>query len=99
MTLAPSFRDYLEDPHRTAFHEPGHWVVAHHIEPKSTQKKPEMFEKDGRWEGRANVDRTELHDIESLYRVAVAGCLAEAKGMGKKDIDVSSIGSAASENE
>jgi hypothetical protein len=63
------------------------------MELKSTQKKPEMFEKDGKREGRANIDPTEIPDVESLYRVAVADCLAEAKGMGKEDIDVSSIGS------
>lgn len=71
------FSAQWDEEHRAGYHEGGHIEYARHINPHL----PFMVSVDGAGGGRTVLDLAGF-TVEQRYGVAVAGCLAEAKGMG-----------------
>lgn len=79
MNFADWFNAQWDAEHRGAFHEAGHIEYARHINPAVGF----TVSVDGAGGGRTVLDLAGF-TIEQRYGVAVAGCLAEAKGLGNE---------------
>jgi hypothetical protein len=76
------FRKFLADE-KSAYHEAGHIAVALHFD-EEVIIIADLQDKEN---GLAGISTAGFHDYEK-YCIAVAGYLAEAKGMSGRDIDV-----------
>ena len=79
MNFEPWFNAEWDEEHRAGYHEGGHIEYARHINPNV----PFTVNVDGEGGGRTVLDLAGF-TVEQRYGVAVAGCLAEAKGMGNQ---------------
>ena len=83
MDFGPWFNAAWDEEHRASYHEGGHIAYARHVNPNV----PFTVNVNGAGGGRAVLDLAGF-TLAQRYAVAVAGCLAEAKGMGGHgDID------------
>src|ERR1700722_16490614 len=77
MNFEAWFNAVWDEEHRAGYHEAGHVEYARHVNPNV----PFSVNVTGAGGGRTVLD-LEGFTVEQRYGVAVAGCLAEAKGMG-----------------
>ncbi len=77
MDFKPWFNAAWDEEHRAGYHEGGHLEYARHINPNV----PFTVNVDGAGGGRTVLNLAGFTPAQR-YAVAVAGCLAEAKGMG-----------------
>jgi hypothetical protein len=79
MDFAAWFNDEWDDAHRGGFHEAGHCVYGKHLNP---DVRISVQAQGGAGEANFHPDDFAQFTPPERYAIAVAGCLAEAKGRG-----------------